>query len=212
MCCRKDRWVGKFDMKLVRIMLENSKLVNTTDVGEWLMKWLMKVTDELQLSNFILTFQLKPKVFNLSKTFQLHDHFNYRVDESTIFLAISRIQFFLFSFSQQIFSFMSQVLFFIVFAIASGGRLPLLKELEESWSGSGDLMSVDLANFLVHHHYWSGQGFTDLQEPIFSMSGSGQVLPEFWFVDPGLRWYSRRISMGISRVWTIQEPGFCFWL
>ena len=51
---------------------------------------------------------------------------------------------------------MSQVLFFIVFASANGGRLPLLKELEDSWSGSGDLMSADLANFLLHHHYWSG--------------------------------------------------------
>ena len=51
---------------------------------------------------------------------------------------------------------MSQVLFFIVFACANGGRLPLLKELEDSWSGSGDLMSADLANFLLHHHYWSG--------------------------------------------------------
>ena len=51
---------------------------------------------------------------------------------------------------------MSQVLFFIVFASANGGRLPLLKELEESLSGSGDLMSADLANFLLQHHYWSG--------------------------------------------------------
>ena len=51
---------------------------------------------------------------------------------------------------------MIQVLFFIVIACANGGRLPLLKELEDSWSGSGDLMSADLANFLLHHHYWSG--------------------------------------------------------
>ena len=61
---------------------------------------------------------------------------------------------------------MSQVLFFAVFACASGGRLPLLKELEESWSGSGDLMSTDLANFLLHHHYWSGQGPSDNHGPL----------------------------------------------
>ena len=42
---------------------------------------------------------------------------------------------------------MSQVLFFIVFVCANGGRLPLLKELKDSWSGSGDLMSADLANW-----------------------------------------------------------------
>ena len=51
---------------------------------------------------------------------------------------------------------MSQVLFFIVFASTNGGRLPRLNELKDSWSGSGDLISADLANFLLHHHYWSG--------------------------------------------------------
>ena len=84
---------------------------------------------------------------------------------------------------------MSQVLFFAVFACASGGRLPLLKELEESWSGSGDLMSADLANFLLHHHYWSGQGFADRQGPLDPnwSSFSGGVRPEIRSVDPGVR-------------------------
>ena len=47
---------------------------------------------------------------------------------------------------------------------------------------------------------------------ILNFSGSSPVLSVVWFVNPGIRWYSRRISMGIPRVWTIQKPEFCFWL
>ena len=51
---------------------------------------------------------------------------------------------------------MSQALFFTILTCVNGSRLPLMNLLKQSWSGSGDLMSADLANFLLHHHYWSG--------------------------------------------------------